>query len=294
MRELSDEYLLLLIDEADRELHAKGLNLSARRFRSVAEVCSRLGYQFIIGGPKDPFIDKLHDLTQCFFRPKDGGAPSIFSGLMAHLGFTFQVHVPVVYGHVKVNPFDHTDATEWQLRRIYRVSHEFDECFKQVCDVWDVGTQLAPLDGKKKLLGRVSELFDLSAFHLTAAVCTLSQRSANRGAAQSALISSELAIKALHLENGRSEDWIKKNIGHDLNRGLDDLTVKLGIDAPSVKNVIQRLPSMVGERYGDVEVPALKMNELVLLAQSVLAAVARALCGFGYRDKFKLNAESTP
>jgi hypothetical protein len=284
---LSDEELLLLIDEADRHLYSQGLHLSARQMRCIVEVCRKLGHTYSIGTIKDPFVERLRDLGRNFFRPKDGGAPSIFTGLMTHLGFSFQVHVPMIFGRVNIQPFDHTDATEWQLRRIYRVREEFEVCFDQVCDVWDIGTQLAPLDDKERLTGRVAELFDLASFHLTAAVSTVSQRSANRGAAQSALISTELGIKSVHLANGRTEKWIKEHVSHDLSESLNEVQAKFGSDYDLVLDSVKKLPPLVAERYGNVDLEALKMAELVIVAQQVLGAVARSFCGYGYRSKYQ-------
>lgn len=287
--DLSDNDLLLMIDEEDRQLHLQGVHLSARQFDCVVEVCRRLGHTFSIGVVRDPFVERLQVLTRNFFRPKDGGAPSIFIGLMTHLGFSYQVHVPIIFGSCSVEPFNHTDATEWQLRRIYRVPSEFDVCFKQVCDVWDIGTQLGPLDGKVHLDGRVAELFNLATFHLTAAVATVSQRTASRGAAQSALISSELAIKALHAANGRSDKWIKTHISHDLVKNFSDIRHNLGKDSEMVLNNLEVLPPLVSERYGNIEIEALKIAELVVVAQQILAAVARSFCGYGYRQKFEMT-----
>lgn len=287
MSEPSDEELLLMIDEADRKLHLQGLHLSARQMRCVIEVCTQLGHTYSIGATRNPFVDRLRGLARNFFRPKDGGAPSIFTGLMTHLGFCFQVHVPIVLGRVNVQPFDHTDATEWQLRRIYRVREEFEVCFGQVCDVWDIGTQLAPLDDKERLAGRMAELFNLASFHLTAAVSTVSQRSANRGAAQSALIATELAIKSMHLKNGRTEDWIRKQVSHDLSKDLPEIQTMLGGDYALVLDAVKRLPPLVAERYGNVELEALKIAELVIVSQQILGAIARSFCGYGYRDKFQ-------
>jgi hypothetical protein len=288
VRDASDEELLLLIDEADRQLQSQGLHLSARQMRCVVEVCSKLGHSYSIGTIKDPLVERLRGLARNFFRPKDGGAPSIFIGLMTHLGFCFQVHVPMIFGRVSVQPFDHTDATEWQLRRIYRVRDEFEVCFSQVCDVWDIGTQLAPLDDKERLTGRFGELFDLAAFHLTAAVSTVSQRTANRGAAQSALIATELAIKSAHLKNGRSEKWIK-NISHDLAKDLNEIKASLGSDFTLVLDCVKKLPPLVAERYGNVELEALKIAELVVISQQIVGAVARSFCGYGYRQKFNTD-----
>lgn len=287
MNALSDEELLLMIDEVDRYLHSQGLNLSARQFRCVVEVCRKLGHIYSIGVVKDPFVEHLHNLARNFFRPKDGGAPSIFTGLMTHIGFCFQVHVPMIFGHVSVQPFDHTDATEWQLKRIYRIREDFDVCFMQVCDVWDIGTQLAPLDDKERLTGRVAELFDLAAFHLTAAVSTVSQRTANRGAAQSALVSAELAIKSVHLHSGRPEEWIKKHMSHDLSKDLHEVQGKFGEDYLIVLDAVKKLPPLVAERYGNIELEALKIAELVIIAQKILGAVSRSFCGYGHLQKFQ-------
>lgn len=287
MSEHSDDELLLMLDEADRNLYSQGLNLSARQFRSVVEVCKKNGHTYSIGVFKDPFVERLRGLARNFFRPKDGGAPSIFTGLMTHIGFSFQVHVPIIFGKISIQPFDHTDATEWQLKRIYRIREDFEVCFNQVCDVWDIGTQLAPLDDKVRLTGRTSELFDLATFHLTAAVSTVSQRTANRGAAQSALIATELAIKAVHLHHGRTEDWIRKNVAHDLAKDLQDIKGTFGSDYPKVLEAVRKLPPLVAERYGNVELEALKIGELVIISQSIVGAVARSFCGYGYREKFK-------
>jgi len=287
VREPSDEELLFLIDEADRKLHLQGLHLSARKMRCVVEVCKQLGYTYSIGVTSNPFVDRVRGLARNFFRPKDGGAPSIFTGLMIHLGFCFQVHVPITFGRVSIQPFDHTDATEWQLKRIFRVREDFEVCFGQLCDVWDVGTQLAPMDDKERLTGRIAELFDLASYHLTAAVSTVSQRSANRGAAQSALIASELAIKAVHLKNGRTEDWIKKHVYHDLSKDLPEIQAMLGNDYVLVLDAVKRLPPLVAERYGNVELQARKIADLVILSQQILGAVARSFCGYGYRERFQ-------
>lgn len=283
----TDDYLLSIIDQEDRRLFAEGKSLSARQFQAVAKTCERIGHVFTIGMAEDQLTSRLRELSKRFFRPKDGGTPSLFTGLTMHLGLPFQVNVPIIFGSVEINPFEHTDAIEWQLIRLNSNKSELEICLSQVCDVWDIGTLLSEIDGKTRLQGREGEFFDLAAFHLMAAVATLSRGFASKGAVQSALISAELAIKCSHLRDGKTETWLQNNVGHKLEVHLEKLANFFGRDYEIVREIVSLLPPMVAERYGRHKMEAAAVSDCVLAAQAVLAAVARSVSGSGYRDHFR-------
>ena len=287
MKLYTDDYLLDILDQEDRRLFREGKSPSARQMQAVVATCHRIGHQFIIGMIEDQLTNRIRELSKRFFRPRDGGAPSLFTGLTRHLGLIFQVNVPIIFGTVSVNPFEHTDATEWQLIRLNSNKAELDICFADVCDVWDIGTQLSQMADKSKLQGKEGDFFDLASFHLMAAVATLSRGFAAKGAVQSSLISAELAVKCSHLRSGKTEDWLKKNVGHVLENHIGELKSILGADYDPVVEKVKQLPPMVADRYGNHSVTVDAVADCVLAAQSVLAAVARSVCGYACRDRFK-------
>lgn len=287
MQIFTDDYLLNILDEEDRRLFIEGKQPSARQFQAIVSTCRRIGHTFTIGMVEDQLTKRIQELSRRFFRPKDSGAPSLFTGLMVHLGLSFQINVPIIFGNPQINPFEHTDATNSQLRRLNRNAAELAACLTQICDVWDIGTQLSGMAEKLVLDGRAGEYFNLSAFHLMAAVVTVSQSFASRGAIQSSLISAELAIKCAHMRSGKTEDWLKSNVGHSLRNQLSELSGAFGIDFEAVDSALTRLPPMVAERYGNHNVPIVEVKDCVLAAQGVLAAVARSIAGYGFRDRFK-------
>ena len=119
------------------------------------------------------------------------------------------------------------------------------------------------------------------------------QLQADRGdpAAQSHILQSlciglELGFKAFLLARGRSDDWNRREIRHDLAKAAEAAT-ELGLAAPAP--AVTRLIAAVGPayaRHGLDELPALDIGlpEAARLVDGQLATIVAALANLPTRD----------
>lgn len=98
---------------------------------------------------------------------------------------------------------------------------------------------------------------------------------------QSLCVGLELAFKAFLLAHGRSDDWNRREIRHDLAKAAEAAT-ELGLAAPAP--AVTRLIETVGPayaRHGLDELPALEIGlpEAARLVDDQLATIFAALAG---------------
>ena len=107
-----------------------------------------------------------------------------------------RVTVPIIFGRVGIKPHEMTDLSDMQVRWLYSIEHDRRMFLDQFSDIFDFAGGTSNL-GKYKAPPKDSAgIFGLAAFQLQAAAAALSAAFDFRGAVQSALVGTELALKA--------------------------------------------------------------------------------------------------
>lgn len=277
--QLSDERILYLVGTTDLELFRAGTEIGRRIWEVPHLVMLRLGYtEFIVNGRGKPrILERIEAAFASIYRNQDlatGGHIGVFM----YRDIYARISVPLVFGQVRINPFDHVELTPVQLRIIQSEPEEMETFLDQFCDVTDIQYGASELKAPFSAMELICRFIGLARLHLHAAAAILTGGYDHRGAVQSALLATELSLKSGAAAQNLSEKAIKDQFGHD----LDELAVFVGnvwpaFDADRVRRVISRQPKYVPNRYSANQPKRLEAGHTVMGAQYVVAEVMRQM-----------------
>lgn len=106
--QLSDERILYLVGTTDLELFRAGIEIGRRIWEVPHLVMLRLGYtEFIVNGRGKPrILERIEAAFASIYRNQDlatGGHIGVFM----YRDIYARISVPLVFGQVRINPFDH-------------------------------------------------------------------------------------------------------------------------------------------------------------------------------------------
>lgn len=281
------ENLLYLVGTTDKELFDAGEDIKQRYWKVPQAVMKKLGYisGYVIAGDGKPrILQRVEDAFASIYRKQDiamGGHIGVFMyrDIFARIG------VPHVYGRVGLNPFEFVELTPVQLRIIQTEPEEMETYLDQFSDVADV--QYGAQELKKPFVKNelVVRYVGLSRLHLHSASAVLTGGYDYRGAVQSALLSTELALKSGAAALGLNDNEIKKQFNHD-NAKIADF-VEAGwsaFDGARVKRVIATQPPYVPNRYSAKQPNRREVGHLVMGAQYIVSEVIRQMSDRNFRS----------
>ncbi len=275
----SNEEVVAFVERFDREMVQEGIQPNFRPIELTRKISKEFNIFTATGKSNNPEIQKLFDFHNSLYRPSDLAVGSIHSGLAFHLDLFFRVDVPRVYGTINLKFLEHTDATDAQLKRIFSYKNESEPFVSDIVDVFDIGGCLGGFYGFSQPRAEAMRLFRMSAFHSQSVVATLSGIFDFKGAIQSALLSSELSIKAALIEIGKGERFLKKEIGHNLEKAIPFLCAKAGYDQGDLELNICELPNFVSSRYDTKDWSRSEVSKIAKSSQRLLATVSRKFSG---------------
>jgi hypothetical protein len=286
--DIPDENLLYLVGTTDKELFDAGMDIKRRYWEVPRAVMKKLGYiSFVIAGQGKPgLLERIEGMFASIYRKQDiamGGHIGVFMyrDIFARIG------VPMAYGTVRIEPFQHVELTPVQLRIIQTEPDEMATYVDQFCDVADVqygASEIKVPFSKIELVGR---FVGLARLHLHSASAVLTGGYDHRGAIQSSLLATELSLKAGVATQGSSERDIKEQFGHHNDRIADFVgSIWPSFDVDRVKRVIAQQPGYVPNRYSAVQPERREVGHLVMGAQYIVAEVVRQLSDRDFRSCF--------
>lgn len=219
MQELNDHEILNLILAIEEELLAEGLDPKQRHFHLPVRAMEQLGQTgFAISGPHEPdLLRRIRAIHQTFYRPKDVAIGGLHGGAFMFRGIAVEVRVPLIYGSVRIRPFECNDLSPRQREWLASDLEQAEGYLSTLCDIFDYSASLYPFDGYAKPPDDAVHLLNLAAFQLQGAGAALCAAYDGRGAIQSSLLGAELALKAALAGKGAAEKDLKAH-GHNLQR----------------------------------------------------------------------------
>jgi hypothetical protein len=283
--DISDEKLLYLVGSADKELFDAGLDIKRRYWEVPKTVMESLGHiSYVISGDGKPkILERIEAAFRSIYRDHDiamGGHIGVFMyrDIFARIG------VPMVYGRVGINPFEHVELTPVQLRIIQTEPGEMEVYLNQFCDVADVQYGIPEIKKPFRESELVMRLIGLARLHLHSASAVLTGGYDFRGSVQSALLATELSLKSGAAALGLTETQIKKRFNHDNGMLADFAGSKwTSFDVDRVKREIGRQPPYVANRYAASQPERREVGHLVMGAQYIVAEVVRQMCDRDFR-----------
>lgn len=245
----------------------------------------RFGYvQYVMDGVGKPAIlERIQSAFSSIYRKQDlamGGHIGVF---MYRDTFA-RIAIPLVYGQVSINPFEFVDLTPVQLRIIQSEPEEMEVCVDQFSDVADIQYGISELNPPFAKIELVDRFVGLARLHLHAAAAILTGGYDYRGAVQSALLATELALKSAVAAQALTEAAIKKQFGHNFNALTDFIASTWAFfDADRVRRVIAQQPQYVPNRYASTQPARREVGHTVMGAQYVVAEIVRQMSDRNFR-----------
>lgn len=285
--DIPDENLLFLVGTTDKELFDAGEDIKQRYWNVPQAVMKKLGYPsgyVIAGAGKPKILQRIEDAFKSIYRKQDiamGGHIGVFM----YRDIFARVGVPHVFGQVSINPFDFVELTPVQLRIIQTEPQEVATYIDQFSDIADVqyGTQELRTPFSKTEL--VVRYIGLSRLHLHSASAVLTGGYDYRGAVQSSLLATELALKSGAAALGLNDNEIKRNFNHDNGKIADFVGAGWSaFDVDRVKRVIATQPPYVPNRYSATQPDRREVGHLVMGAQYIVSEVVRQMSDRDFRS----------
>ena len=287
MPEPTDQELFDLILQLENELYAEGMNPKHRAWHLPIKAMERLGYKSIaVAGRNSPkILQRIRSLHKQLYRPRDVAAGGVHGGVFMFRGIAAAVHIPIVYGRAKINPFVFCDLLPRQIEWLQSDAKRAEAYRNTFCDLFDLAGCIFFFADYEQPTGRAGELFGLAAFQLQGASASLCAAFDVRGAVQSALIGAELSLKGALAAKGISEAQLKI-YGHDRSKLVTEMEKQYAaFETEAVRSRMQRLPMLVPNRYSSDQPTRMETGEIVMDSQFIAGAAARAASGGSLRHK---------
>lgn len=270
---ISDENLLYLVGTTDKKLFDAGRDVKQRYWEVPRAVLKELGITVYTGRPI--ILERVENAFRSMYRQQDiamGGHVGVFlyRDIFARIG------VPHVYGAPVLKPFDFVDLTPVQKRIIQTEPDQIETFLDQFYDCMDVQYGTEQIKQPFAANELVVRFFGLARLHLHAAAAVLTGGYDFRGAVQSSLLATELALKGGAAAQGLTEKQIKDQFGHKNNEVANFLGANLpNFDLQRVQRVIDTQPPYVPSRYDANQPDRGKVGHLVMGAQFIVSEAVR-------------------
>lgn len=258
--------------------------LQHRRREAVVLARNKLGLGTIVAkGPFEP-QDEVTDRLNSSFRHLYGEnalQKGFGHGVVEFRGSLHLVKIPLIFGKVKIEPFEHTTLTPLQIETITRDKMLFSRAIYQIGDAFDASIGLNarlgynPQSKSTKIKTFAQRMF-LEGRRNFMSACTLSALGLEvRECVLSSFLSMELCVKGFLAECGYTEEEARR-LGHSPERFLNALK-QHGIHDTSkrVEYVFQNAPDFVKTRYGDNIVTESDATDFLFGVQYVIAEIMR-------------------
>jgi hypothetical protein len=287
--DLDDEQLLYLVGTTDKEFFDAGMDIQKRDWEVPHAVMRKLGYiGFVMAGVGTPkILERIRSTFSSIYRKQDvsiGGHIGVFMyrDIFARIG------VPMIFGHVSINPFEYVELTPIQLRIIQTEPDQMETYVDQFFDVADVQYGTQELKKPFETMEPVVRFIGLSRLHLHSASAVLTGGYDHRGAVQAALLATELALKAGAAAQGLSEQDIKDKFGHRNSNTADFVGAGWpSFDLARVKRILATQPPYVLNRYSATQPDRREVGHLVMGAQYIVSEVVRLVSDRDFRSGVK-------
>lgn len=287
--DIDDEDLLYIVGTTDKELFDAGIDIKKRYWEVPRTVMRKLGYvNYTIAGYGKPLIlERIQATFASIYRKQDislGGHIGVFMyrDIFARIG------VPAAYGTVSINPFECVELTPVQLRIIQTEPDDMNIYLDQFSDISDAQYGIKEIKSPFRKNELVARFIDLAQLQIHAAAAILTGGYDYRGAVQSSILASELALKSGAAALGLSEFEIKKRFSHDNKQMADFVGASWSsFDVDRVKRAIARQPPYVGNRYSATQPDRREAGHLAMSAQYIVSEVVRQMCDRDFRRCLK-------
>jgi hypothetical protein len=289
--DISDADLRRAVHAADDEGLASGERPNQRSFGNVLRVLKRFNIDGVVlaGVGKAPIVSRIEAANNALFRKQDQAGGGIHLGAIMFRDLFARFDVPVIFGAPNIDILELVDLTEYQKGWLASDGSEAERFQDQALDLLDFGYGMSEFGHGRSLPPLAGDLIFRSHIHLEAAAATASGPFDFRGTIQSALLGSELALKAGLAAHGVSEKNLKSDYGHNQTKAANKLgELEADFARDRVARVLATFPDYVASRYGGPQPTRLEVGHVLMGAQYIASEVTRR---FSDRDIRKDNGD---
>lgn len=275
---ITDEEIRKAVHAADDEGFANGEPPNKRSFENTLRVLKHFDIEGVIltGWGKAPIVSRIQAANSALFRKQDQAGGGIHLGAIMFRDLFARFEVPVIFGSPNIDILELVDLTEYQRGWLASDGSESERFQDQALDLLDFGYGMSEFGHGRSLPSLAGDLIFRSHIHLEAAAATVSGPFDFRGSMQSALLGSELALKAGLAAHGISEQELKRDYGHDQMKASKKLgELEADFDGDRVWRVVAAYPDYVATRYAGPQPTRLQVGHVLMGAQYAASEVTR-------------------
>lgn len=288
---ITDQALIEALKRADDEGIRLGEEPSARSLLNIGRALQEFGYKefVLMGRDTPPIAERAHELNNMLFVPKELKTGGMHLGAFLFRDMFCRLYAPVAFGNCQFDFWQMLDLSDFQKEWLAENPEDLARFTDQAADILDLGYGCHEFGHQRNIDLRARDLIWRAHAQLEAAAATATSAYDFRGTIQSALLGTELALKAGLAALGVSDAELsnKKKIGHNLVAAA----IRLGglcpsFDADRVQRVVNIFPDFVASRYNLPSPSRTETGHILMGAQYVASEVTRQ---FSDRDSRKDN-----
>lgn len=284
--------------EADDEGLNEGEEPNQRAFKNVLRMLQRLGVEGvpIVGDHSPKIVKRVHRANERMFRPADMAEGGIHLGLFMFRDLFARLYVPMIFGSPALDFWKLLDLSDDQKRWMATDEEALVRFDDQCLDLLDFGYGFMEFGHNRQVPDEAKNLIYRSHVQLEAAAATATSAYDYRGTLQSALLGTELALKAGLAANGCDAAFLKNKIGHRLEKAANELgRLEGNFDTDRVTNAVSMFPDFVQSRYDGAMPSRIEVGHILMKAQYIASEVTRQFTDRNIRrDQSEVRARSYP
>ncbi len=234
---------------------------------------------FIMTGRNRPdIVKRAQELNKMLFIPRELQAGGVHLGAFLFRDMFCRLYAPIAFGRAHIDFWELVDLNDFQKAWLASDEHDLARFTDQAADVFDFGYGFMEFGHGRSVDPRGKDLIWRAHVQLEAAAATATSAYDYRGTTQSAILGTELALKAGLAASGISDKELsnRKIIGHNLVAATQKLgSLCQNFDADRVERVVSAFPDYVSSRYNDNPPSREETGHLIMGAQYVASEVTR-------------------
>lgn len=282
------EEIFQLILRLEDELEEEGQDPDQRAFHLPNRAMHELGYEsfaLIEGTQANALFEQIREIHSSFYRQKDIAAGGAHAGAFMFRGISTLIEIPIIFGRVGIDLIQLCDLTDNQKIWLAHRKHDLDGYYETALNLLDFAGGFFRMGDFKPLPKQSSPLFFLARSHLQAAAATLCATLDTRGCVQSAILGSELSLKAAIAGHGTSDKELRA-FGHDQRKLVAAVSSAYpNADTDGLLEGVRQLPPFVENRYSMDQPNRREAGRIVMTAQFIAAEAMRSVGQSTFRSK---------
>ena len=276
--EITDADLLNALKRADDAHRAEGLEPSARDLLNIGKALQGFGiHAVLMGRGAPPIARRAQRLNAMLFVPRERQSGGMHLGAYLFRDMFCQLYAPIAFGSCAIDFWQLIDLTDFQKSWLAEMPEELARFTDQAADILDFGYGWQEFGHSRHIDARAKNLIWRAHTQLEAAAATATTAYDYRGTVQSALLGTELALKAGPAAHGVSDQELRSRaIGHNLASATARLAaLEPELDAARIERVVAAFPELVASRYDTPPPDRVATGHILMGAQYVASEVTR-------------------